>query len=153
MVDLDKSNRSVSILRYLLIFTSKNLDDVFITEEIIKSIRAIIYEYFTKTQKDGAKLVSTYIYPNYIEINFQTLPTLNLVKFISNMKSVTARYFLKAHPQIKEKLGGCWNKSYFLATSEQMVHQHVETYLNEQFALRAVDRILMDKNGETTDDI
>ena len=149
MVDLDKNNRSVSILRYLLIFTSKNLDDVFITEEIIKSIREIIHEYFTKTQKDEAELISTFIFDNYIEIHFQTLPTLNLVKFISNMKSVTARYFLKAHPQIKEKLGGCWNKSYFLATREQMVQQHVDTYLKEQFALRAVDRIV----GETVDDI
>ncbi len=142
MVSLDKSNRSVSLLRYLLILTTKNITDLFKEEETHSAIREIIFEYFTQTKGNKVELISIFIHDYYIEINFQALPTINLSSFISNLKSISSRKYLKNHPDLKTNLGGCWNKSYFIATREQMVSHHIKKYLKEQKSLRSATKIL-----------
>lgn len=142
MVSVDKNNRSVSLLRYLLILTTKDLHEIFITENLRRDMREIIHGYFSDSQPDTTELISTYIHSNYIEVNFQTLPTVDLSKLISNLKSITARKFLKNNPAIKQEMKGCWNQSYFIATREQMVDEHIKIYLDQQYSLRAAKKIL-----------
>ncbi|MCP4760996.1 MAG: IS200/IS605 family transposase [archaeon] len=125
----------MSLLRYLCIFCTKNLKDIFITDDIRQTVRQNIWSIFNpknKKRKD-VEVISIFVYPNYVEINFQTNPTLELSKFINNLKSVSARNILKKMPQIRAEMAGLWNNSYLLLTREQFVTNHIDTYLQKQW--------------------
>ena len=132
MVKTNKNNEPVSFLRYLLILTTKQLVDLFNKPEYKQTVLNIIGNYFEKTKKENVNLISREIHSNYIQITFSATPTLDLAKTISNLKSVSSRHFLKQYPEIRSELGGCWNKSYFLASREHMIEERIKDFLNSQ---------------------
>ena len=118
---LDKNNRSVSLLRYRLIFTTKDLKEIFIIEEIKQKVHQAIYNYFypENQRREKTKLISVYVHDISVEINFQSLPTVILRQFVNNLYI----YFQKHLKNLS------WNSRVFLSTQRQVVKQQIENYL------------------------
>ena len=136
--ELDRNNRSVTLLRYLTLFTVQNREEFFITEQIKSVVHEGIYDYFypNNEKKKSIKLISVYVYTYYVEINFQALPVLNLKDFINKLHVHSNNYILKRLPQLKKKK--LWSENIFLATRRQLVEQQIEDYLNVQKTLSAI---------------
>ncbi len=145
--ELDRNNRSVSLLRYLTIFTVSNFEELFITEQIRRIVQDGIYDFFypnNEKQRD-VRLISVYVHVKYVEINFQALPIINLRGFINELHVHSSTYILKKNPQL-ERLKGLkgkdlWSENIFLGTRRQLVKQQVEEYLNVQKILSPVAKL------------
>ncbi|MHA1717921.1 MAG: transposase [Promethearchaeota archaeon] len=145
--ELDRNNRSVSLLRYLTIFTVSNFEELFITEQIRRIVQDGIYDFFypnNEKQRD-VRLISVYVHAKYVEINFQALPIINLRDFINQLYVHSSTYILKKNPQL-ERLKGLegkdlWSENIFLGTRRQLVKQQVEEYLNVQKILSPVAKL------------
>ena len=137
---VDKENRGWSLLRYQVIFCSKNMQDMFEDEDLKKEIREVIFSFFTSMKT--VEIVSIFIYSYYVAIDFQALPTVAPSDIVSSLKSSTSKKILKNNPEIKSKYAGLWNNSYFLTTSDQSVDQHRKDYLNRQFELRSIKKVV-----------
>ncbi len=139
--ELDRNNRSVSLLRYLTIFTVHNREDFFITEQIKSYVHEGIYDYFypNNKKKKDIKLISVYVHTNYVEINFQALPVLNMRDFINKLHVHSNNYILKEMPQLIRK--NIWSENIFLATRRQVVKQQIEDYLNVQKYLSPIAKL------------
>ncbi|MHA1726128.1 MAG: transposase [Promethearchaeota archaeon] len=140
--ELDQNNRSVSLLRYIAIFTVQNFKEFFITEQIKSVVHEGIYDYFypnnNNKKKKEVKLISVYVHTNHVEINFQALPVLNLRDSIEKLYAHSKKYILAKLPQLK---GNLWSENIFLATRRQLVEQQIEDYLNAQDPLRTVAKL------------
>jgi REP element-mobilizing transposase RayT len=136
--ELDRNNRSVSMLRYLTLFTVPNREEFFITEQIKSIVHEGIYDYFypNNEKKKDIKLISVYVHMHYVEINFQALPVLELKDFINKLHVHSNNYILKRLPQLKKK--NLWSENIFLATRRQLVEQQIEDYLNIQKTLSTI---------------
>lgn len=136
--ELDRNNRSVSILRYLTLFTVPNHEEFFITEQIKSIVHEGIYDYFypNNEKKKDIKLISVYVHMHYVEINFQALPVLDLKDFINKLHVHSNNYILQRLPQLKKKK--IWSENIFLATRRQLVEQQIEDYLNIQKTLSTI---------------
>ncbi len=130
---LDKSNRSYSLLRYLLVICTKDLADFFAFENPKSYMNDIIYNYFDHNEKQEkrtkVKLISIDILPNHIKIIFQTRPTLKLVDFIGVMKSSTSFKFFQRFPDLRIHRG-IWSNGYLLLTQGQPIQSHVKFFLD-----------------------
>ena len=82
--------------------------------------------------------ISVYVHTNYVEINFQATPVLNLKDFINKLHVHSNNYLLEKLPQLKKK--NLWSKNIFLATRRQLVEQQIEDYLNVQKILSPVSK-------------
>lgn len=135
--EMDRNNRSISLLRYLVIF--KIHKDQLLTTELIKQIvHAGIYEYFLKNKKKKElKLISVYVYKNHVKINFQALPVFDLEKFIKDLYNYSKKYIFEKAPELGDNL---WSENIFLGTRRQIVKQQVEAYLGIQKDIGAVDK-------------
>lgn len=124
---LDKTNRSASLLRYSLIFNTKDYKKQFITEESKQIVHQAIYDYFyPKNQKrEKIKLISVYVNTDHVKIDFQSLPTLNLKHFVNNLYCHSQNYLQKKlnHPH-----QNFWDDRAFLSTQRQVVKQQIDTY-------------------------
>lgn len=138
--ELDRNNRSVTLLRYLTIFTVHNLEEFFITEQIKRVVHESIYDYFypNNEKKKEFKIISVYVHINYVEINFQALPVLNMKIFINELHIHSNNYILKKLPQLKKR--NLWSENIFLATRRQLVEQQIEEYLSVQETLATIGR-------------
>ena len=59
------------------------------------AVKEIIINYFTKLNKENIQLEQADIKKNHIKISFKASVSVNLPKFISNLKSVTSRAIKK----------------------------------------------------------
>ena len=136
---MDKNNRSVTMLRYVVIFTIHNFKVILNTEQIKQIVHAGIYDYFypKNEKKKNIKLISVYIHNNYVEINFQALPVFDLKDFIEKLYNHSKKYILKKAPQSGNVL---WSENIFLGTRRQIVKQQVEAYLNIQKTISTVEK-------------
>jgi len=136
--ELDRNNRSVTLLRFLTLFTVHKREEFFITEQIKSVVHEGIYDYFypNNEKKKDIKLISDYIYTYYVEINFQAIPVLNLRDFINKLHVHSSNYILKRLPQLKKK--NLWSENIFLGTRRQLVKQQIEDYLNVQKTLSTI---------------
>ena len=136
--EMDRNNRSISLLRYLVIF--KIHKDQILTTELIKQIvHAGIYDYFLKNKKKKElKLISVYVYKNHVKINFQALPVFDLEKFIKDLYNYSKKYIFEKAPELGDNL---WSENIFLGTRRQIVKQQVEAYLGIQKDIGAVDKL------------
>ncbi len=71
---------------------------------------------------------------DHIHILFKSKPTLDIIKYINTLKTITSREIRRNFPEIKEKLwkNALWSPSYFLATSGQVTLDILKKYVDEQ---------------------
>ena len=139
-MQVNKINRAWTLLRYQVIFCSKNMQDMFEEDDLRKEIREVIFSFFASMQT--VEIVSIFIHNYYVVIDFQALPTVAPSDIVSSLKSSTSKKILKNNPEIKTKYAGLLNNSYFLTTSDQSVDQHRKDYLNRQFELRSIKKVV-----------
>ena len=68
----------------------------------------------------------------HVEITFEAPSSIDLTRFISNLKSVTSRRLLQYLKTIKIDISGIWTKNYLLATQEYQLDQEIKTFLRTQ---------------------
>ncbi len=142
---MDKNNRSVSLLRYIVIFTTHNSEEFLTTEQIKQIVHEGIYDFFyqkSEKRKD-VKLISVYVHTNHVKINFQTLPVFRLTSdkkqenFINNLYIHSKKYILSKAPQLGKIL---WSENIFLSTRRQLVKQQIKAYLDIQKTLSTIEK-------------
>jgi len=147
---MDRNNRSVSLLRYLVIFTIQNLEEKLNTEQLKQIVHAGIYDYiFPRYEKrKDVKLISVYVHINYVEINFQALPVFILKRkkknhekkndnFIDDLYMHSKKYILSEAPQLGKIL---WSENIFVSTRRQFVNQQIKAYLDMQKTLSTIEK-------------
>ena len=139
LFEMDRNNRSITLLRYIIVFTIHNFKEILTTEQLKQIVHAGIYDYFhpKNEKKKNLKLISVYIHANYVEINFQALPVFNLKQFINNLYIHSQKYILKKVPQPENIL---WSENIFLGSRRQIVKQQVEAYLNIQKTISTIEK-------------
>ena len=120
-------------LKYYCIFCAKEYKSLFKNEELKKEMHGIINNYFEQIkEKEKVKILLVSIYLKHVEITFEATSSLDLTKFISNLKSVSSRRFLKYLKSIKSEISGIWTKNYLLATQEYRLDQEIGSFLQSQ---------------------
>jgi len=120
-------------LRYICIFCTKEYRSLFKNEDLKKEMCEIINNYFEQIkEKEEVKSVSVLINLKNVKITFEATSSLDLTRFISNLKSVSSRRFLKHLKSIKSEISGIWTKNYLLATQEYRLDQEIGSFLQAQ---------------------
>lgn len=65
---------------------------------------------------------------------FRAKPTLDTLKYVNAIKTITSREIRRNYPEINEKLwkNVLWSKSYFLATTGEVTLDVLKKYVEEQ---------------------
>jgi len=113
-------------LSYVCIFNTKEHSSLFKDEELKKKMYDIIND---QMKKNDVKIISVFVYLKHVEITFETSSSKDLTRFVSNLKSVSSRKFLK---HIKSGREGIWMKNYLIATQEDQLDQKIELFLKPQ---------------------
>ena len=135
---MDRNNRSISLLRYLVIFKIHK-DQLLTTEQIKQIVHAGIYDYFLKNRrKKELNIISVYVHKNHVKINFQALPVFDLEKFIKDLYNHSKKYIFEKAPELGDNL---WSENIFLGTRRQIVKQQVDAYLDIQKEISTVEKL------------
>ena len=130
--DFDKNAHSVYTLNYHFVQCVKYRRKAFDFPEIIDELK-IRTQNIAKVYEVDVLSVETDL--DHVHILFKTKPQTNLVKFINNWKSATARVLRnKFKEQLKNKLWGdsFWSDSYCLITTGQTTLDQVKKYVENQ---------------------
>lgn len=130
--DFDKNAHSVYTLNYHFVQCVKYRRKAFDFPEIIDELK-IRTQNIAKSYEVDVLSVETDL--DHVHILFKTKPQTNLVKFINNWKSATARVLRnKFKERIKDKLWGdsFWSDSYCLITTGQTTLDQVKKYVENQ---------------------
>ncbi len=118
-------------LGYKCIFCTKEYKSIFRTKELKEKMREIINSYFT--QNKDVELKDLYVNLKHIEITFKIMSSkdtsIDLPRFISNLKSVSSRKVLQ---YLNSNISGIWAKNYLLATQEYLLDQKIAIFLETQ---------------------
>lgn len=128
----DKNAHSVYSLNYHLVqcikYRRKVLDFPEIIEELKQRTKNIAESY-------QAEIISMETDLDHIHILFKARPQTDLLKFINNWKSATAKVLRrKFYNRIKDKLWGdvFWSSSYCLITTGQTTLDQIKKYVESQ---------------------
>ena len=128
----DKNAHSVYSLNYHLVqcikYRRKVLDFPEIIDELKMRTRNIAESY-------GCELIAIETDLDHLHVLFKAKPQTDLLKFINNWKSATAKVLRrKFYPKIKDKLWGdvFWSDSYCLITTGQTTLDQVKKYVETQ---------------------
>lgn len=128
---LDKSSHSVYSLNYHFIQCIKYRRNILDTKEIIDELKQ-------RTKKIAevydVEIINMETDKNHIHILFKNKPQSDLVKFINNWKSATAKVLRNKFPEIKKKLwkNVVWSPSYCLITTGQVTLDQIKKYVESQ---------------------
>ena len=122
-------SHNVTVLLYHLVFPAKYRRAVFDqhVEEVLKDICLEIEKrYQVKFLEIGAD-------KDHVHFLVQSVPTYNVTKIVTMIKSLTARQIFKQCPQVKKQLWGgeFWTDGYFASTvgkhgNEKMIMNYVK---------------------------
>ena len=128
----DKNAHSVYTLNYHLVqcikYRKKVLDFPEIIDELKMRIKNIAESY-------GCEILVIETDLDHIHVLFKAKPQTDLLKFINNLKSATAKVLRrKFQDKLKNKLGGdsFWSDSYCLITTGQTTLDQVKKYVENQ---------------------
>lgn len=128
---LDKSSHSVYSLNYHFIQCVKYRRNILVTKEIIDELKQ-------RTKKIAevydVEIINMETDKDHIHILFKNKPQSDLVKFINNWKSATAKVLRNKFPEIKKKLWKdvIWSPSYCLLTTGQTTLDQIKKYVESQ---------------------
>jgi len=128
---LDKSSHSVYSLNYHFIQCIKYRRNILDNKEIIDELKQ-------RTKKIAevydVEIINMETDKDHIHILFKNKPQSDLVKFINNWKSATAKVLRNKFPEIKKKLWKdvVWSPSYCLLTTGQTTLDQIKKYVESQ---------------------
>jgi len=128
---LDKSSHSVYSLNYHFIQCVKYRRNILDNKEIIDELKQ-------RTKKIAevydVEIINMETDKDHIHILFKNKPQSDLVKFINNWKSATAKVLRNKFPEIKKKLWKdiIWSPSYCLLTTGQTTLDQIKKYVESQ---------------------
>ena len=117
MIEMNKMNEPVLIvdLRFTCYIPTNDCISFESKKERI-IVEGIIRNYFSKIDKESIQLEQVWVKKKHVEISFKASASVNLPKFISNLKSVTSR-------AIKKSSSGIWKKNYLIVSG----NAHLDT--------------------------
>ena len=129
--NLDKNAHSVYTLNYHLVQCIKYRRKVLDNEKIINELKERTQRIATSY---GVTIINMECDKDHIHILFSAKPQTELIKFINNWKSATAKALRNRFPEIKKKLWKdvFWSGSYCLITSGQVTLDQLKKYVESQ---------------------
>ncbi len=124
-------SHNVSVLIYHLVFPAKYRRAVF-DETVDQVLKEICLELEDRYQ---LKFLEIGTDQDHVHFLVQSVPTYNVVKIVTTIKSITAREIFKRCPQVKKELWGgeFWSDGYFAATVSQHGDENMITkYIKDQ---------------------
>ena len=127
---VQKGAHSVYSLNYHLIFVVKYRRKV-LSAIVSEALKAMILRISQNYQR---LIIEQEADIDHLHILFSAKPTLNILKYISELKSLTSRLLRKQFPELRSKLWGksFWSSSYFLATTGQVTLDVIRKYVENQ---------------------
>jgi putative transposase len=139
-------SHNVTVLLYHLVFPTK-YRRVVIDDFVDKTINDICLEIEKRYQIHFLEIGTD---KDHMHLLVQSVPTYNITKLVTMIKSITAREVFKKHPEVKKQLWGgeFWTDGYFASTvgkhgNENMISNYVKNqgqhykklYSNDQLTL------------------
>ncbi len=124
MNGLKKTSHSVHSLNYHLILCVSGKRKAFKEKEAVEILKNQIYKISKTFDVDVVQIETN---KHYINMIFNSKPTLDIPKYLNAIKCITSR-------EIKRKFvseGAFWAPSYFLATSGQVTLETLKKYIDE----------------------
>ena len=128
----DKNAHSVYTLNYHLVQCVKYRKNIFDFPEIIEELKSRTHNI---AESYGMKITAIETDLSHVHILFTAKPQTDLLKFINNWKSATAKALKnKFRERIKGKLWGnkFWSNSYCLITTGQTTLEQLKKYVENQ---------------------
>lgn len=119
-------------LCYHLVTTVKYRQKVFVSDDIVSSLKSIIEEI---SDSFDVEVVEQECGDDHIHILFRSKPTLDMTKYINILKGHSSRKLREKHKDfLKDKLWGdsFWSPSYFLATAGNVTIDVLKSYIEKQ---------------------
>ena len=122
-------SHNVSVLIYHIVFPCKYRKAV-----LVKGIDDAVKEVCLEIEKRyDVKFLEIGTDIDHIHFLVQSVPTYNVTKIVTMIKSVTAKHVFMRHPEVKKQLWGgeFWSNGYFASTvgrhgDEQMISKYVQ---------------------------
>jgi putative transposase len=128
----DKNSHSVYSLNYHLVQCIKYRKKIFDFNEIIEELKQRTHNI---ANSYGCEIISMETDLDHVHVLFKAKPQTDLLKFINNWKSATAKVLKrKFYNKIKNRLWGdkFWSDSYCLITTGQTTLEQVKQYVENQ---------------------
>lgn len=139
-------SHNVTILLYHLVFPAKYSRAVF-GPKVDLSLKDICLEIEKRFQ---IKFLEIGTDKDHVHFLVQSIPTYNVTKIVTMIKSITARQIFKLQPQIKVQLWGgeFWSDGYFASTvgkhgDENLIARYVKSQGNEYTKLHASHQLTL----------
>lgn len=136
MYNLDRTNNAVFSLCYHLITVVKYRQKVFVSEDIIDSLKSIVEKI---SQNFDVQVLEQECGEDHIHILFRAKPTLDITKYINILKGHSSRQIRNKYKDfLKDKLWGdsFWSGSYFLSTAGNVSIDILKAYIENQRTLQ-----------------
>ena len=127
---LHKSH-NVSVLLYHYVFPAKYRRAIF-SEEVDVSLKDICLDISDRYQIHFLEIGTD---SNHVHFLVQSVPTYNVTKIVTIIKSLTAREIFRHHPEVKKQLWGgeFWTDGYFVNTVSKFGDETtISRYVREQ---------------------
>ena len=124
-------SHNVSVLLYHLVFPAKYRKVIF-SEKIDCKLKEICFEISKRYQIHFLEIGTD---NNHVHFLVQSVPTYNVTKIVTTIKSITAREIFKHHPEVKLQLWGgeFWSDGYFVNTVSKFGNENTITeYVRKQ---------------------
>ena len=99
-----------------------------ITPEVEKSLNKTLHQ---SAADNNFQIIEFHTAPDYVRLLITASPQVIIPDIMKAMKGTSARYLLKHHPEIKEKLldNHIWNQNYFIATASDELEQQIHDFV------------------------
>lgn len=130
-MELDRNSHHVFRIMYHFVWIPKYRHKVFVEpyrETLKQIIHKIGYDY-------NMNIVELEIPTDHIHMVIKSEPKLSPSRIMQTIKSISARAFFKAYPQIKKKYfwgGHLWTESFFVETVGNVNEETIRKYVQNQ---------------------
>ena len=103
-----------TLLLYHLVFPVKYRKKV-LTEELEETIKGVCIEI---SKRYELRFIEIGLEEDHVHLLVQGIPTMTVTRIVTIIKSLSARYIFKAHPEVKKELwgGNFWTSGYYANT-------------------------------------
>ncbi|MDR2830991.1 MAG: IS200/IS605 family transposase [Methanobrevibacter sp.] len=130
-MDLESTTNGVYSLKYHLIFVVKYRRKILEDPNLILLLKTVTRRV---AEEHIINIKEMETDKDHIHILFSCKPTINLIKFIKEVKGKSSRALRLKYPNLKEKVhkDSFWSPSYFLCTTGGVTIEIIEQYIKNQ---------------------
>jgi len=129
--DLDKAGHSVFTLQYHFVQCVKYRRNALVNPLIVDLLKSTIQNI---SQRFEVEVLNIEADKNHFHLLFKTKPTIDMVKYINAIKTISSREIRRRFPEVHKLLwkDAFWSRSYFLATTGQVTLEQLKKYVDNQ---------------------